>query len=283
MTKSMTGFGSSRHSNKDTEVYCEIKTVNHRFLEISTKPNDLSNELDLYVRDSISKKLKRGNIDVRFRLKFPSSNSYVVNEVSLNNLISSVKKIPNINSNNISFSDVKDMPGIINSEQSISINHKLVKKVFLEALNQLINSRSSEGTKIEKIFITKINKIEMSTSRLAASNRKLTRKRSENLKKKIQNLTVHIDNTRLEQEVALLVLKHDVAEEIERIIFHSKSLKKELSLTKTSGKKIDFILQELFRETSTLSVKLDEPSYKQIALDMKLSVEEMREQAQNIE
>jgi len=283
MTKSMTGFGSSRHSNKDTEVYCEIKTVNHRFLEISTKPNDLSNELDLYVRDSISKKLKRGNIDVRFRLKFPSSNSYVVNEVSLNNLISSVKKIPNINSNNISFSDVKDMPGIINSEQSISINHKLVKKVFIEALNQLINSRSSEGTKIEKIFITKINKIEMSTSRLSASNRKLTRKRSENLKKKIQNLTVHIDNTRLEQEVALLVLKHDVAEEIERIIFHSKSLKKELSSTKTSGKKIDFILQELFRETSTLSVKLDEPSYKQIALDMKLSVEEMREQAQNIE
>jgi uncharacterized protein (TIGR00255 family) len=283
MTKSMTGFGSSRHSNKDTEVYCEIKTVNHRFLEISTKPNDLSNELDLYVRDSISKKLKRGNIDVRFRLKFPSSNSYVVNEVSLNNLISSVKKIPNINSNNISFSDVKDMPGIINSEQSISINHKLVKKVFIEALNQLINSRGSEGTKIEKIFITKINKIEMSTSRLSASNRKLTRKRSENLKKKIQNLTVHIDNTRLEQEVALLVLKHDVAEEIERIVFHSKSLKKELSSTKTSGKKIDFILQELFRETSTLSVKLDEPSYKQIALDMKLSVEEMREQAQNIE
>ena len=283
MTKSMTGFGSSRHSNKDTEVYCEIKTVNHRFLEISTKPNDLSNELDLYVRDSISKKLKRGNIDVRFRLKFPSSNSYVVNEVSLNNLISSVKKIPNINSNNISFSDVKDMPGIINSEQSISINHKLVKKVFIEALNQLINSRGSEGTKIEKISITKINKIEMSTSRLSASNRKLTRKRSENLKKKIQNLTVHIDNTRLEQEVALLVLKHDVAEEIERIVFHSKSLKKELSSTKTSGKKIDFILQELFRETSTLSVKLDEPSYKQIALDMKLSVEEMREQAQNIE
>ena len=137
MTKSMTGFGSSRHSNKDTEVYCEIKTVNHRFLEISTKPNDLSNELDLYVRDSISKKLKRGNIDVRFRLKFPSSNSYVVNEVSLNNLISSVKKIPNINSNNISFSDVKDMPGIINSEQSISINHKLVKKVFIEALTSL--------------------------------------------------------------------------------------------------------------------------------------------------
>tara|TARA_B100000767_G_C19671243_1_gene495379 strand:- start:9 stop:860 length:852 start_codon:yes stop_codon:yes gene_type:complete len=283
MTKSMTGFGSSRHSNKDIEVYCEIKTVNHRFLEVSTKPNDLSNELDLYVREITSKKLKRGNIDIRFRLKFPSSNSYIVNKESLNNLLNSIKKIPNIDSNNISFSDVKDMPGIIKLEQNISIDHKLVKKVFVEALNQLIKSRASEGAKIEKIFLSKINKIENSTSKLSTSNKKLTRKRSESLKKKILNLTEHIDSTRLEQEVALLVLKHDVAEEIERIDFHSISLKDELSSTKTSGKKIDFILQELFRETSTLSVKLDEPAYKQIALDMKLSVEEMREQAQNIE
>ena len=81
----------------------------------------------------------------------------------------------------------------------------------------------------------------------------------------------------------MLVLKHDVAEEVERINFHSNSLKEELASKKTSGKKIDFVLQELFRETSTLSVKLDEPSYKELALDMKLSVEEMREQAQNIE
>ena len=81
----------------------------------------------------------------------------------------------------------------------------------------------------------------------------------------------------------MLALKHDVAEEIERINFHSSSLYKELISNSCSGKKIDFILQELFRETSTLSVKLDVPKYKQIALDMKLIVEEMREQAQNIE
>ena len=96
-------------------------------------------------------------------------------------------------------------------------------------------------------------------------------------------LTNNLDQERLEQEVAILILKHDVAEEIERIDFHVDSLKKELTIKNGSGKKIDFILQELFRETSTLSVKLDNPSYKQIALDMKLSVEEMREQAQNIE
>ena len=279
----MTGFGSSRYSEKEIEIYCEIKTVNHRFLEVSTKPNDLNNQLDVFVRNSLSKKLQRGSVDVRFRLNFPSTNYYSVNKASLKNLMDSIKDIPNINTDNINFSDIKDMPGIVQSENKISIDQKLIKKVFIESLNQLLSSRLSEGSKIKKIFLSKISNIEKSTSKLSKLNKDLTKKRSDNLRRKIQNLTKSLDSSRLEQEVAILVLKHDVAEEIERINFHSVSLRKELSSSKSSGKKIDFILQELFRETSTLSVKLDEPKYKQIALDMKLSVEEMREQAQNIE
>ena len=283
MTNSMTGFGSSRYSEKEIEIYCEIKTVNHRFLEVSTKPNDLNNQLDVFVRNSLSKKLQRGSVDVRFRLNFPSTNYYSVNDASLKNLMDSIKDIPNINTDNINFSDIKDMPGIVQSENKISIDQKLIKKVFIESLNQLLSSRLSEGSKIKKIFLSKISNIEKSTSKLSKLNKDLTKKRSDSLRRKIQNLTKSLDSSRLEQEVAILVLKHDVAEEIERINFHSVSLRKELSSSKSSGKKIDFILQELFRETSTLSVKLDEPKYKQIALDMKLSVEEMREQAQNIE
>ena len=283
MTNSMTGFGSSRYSEKEIEIYCEIKTVNHRFLEVSTKPNDLNNQLDVFVRNSLSKKLQRGSVDVRFRLDFPSTNSYSINQASLENLINSIKDISNINTDNINFSDIKDMPGIVQSKHNISIDQKLIKKVFIESLDQLLSSRSSEGSKIEKIFLSKITNIEKSTLKLSKLNKSLTKKRSDNLRDKIQNLTKNLDSSRLEQEVAILVLKHDVAEEIERINFHSVSLKKELSSSRSSGKKIDFILQELFRETSTLSVKLDQPKYKQIALDMKLSVEEMREQAQNIE
>ena len=283
MTNSMTGFGSSRYSEKEIEIYFEIKTVNHSFLEVSTKPNDLNNKLDVFVRNSLSKKLQRGSVDVRFRLNFPSTNYYSVNKASLKNLMDSIKDIPNINTDNINFSDIKDMPGIVQSENKISIDQKLIKKVFIESLNQLLSSRLSEGSKIKKIFLSKISNIEKSTSKLSKLNKALTKKRSDNLRRKIQNLTKSLDSSRLEQEVAILVLKHDVAEEIERINFHSVSLRKELSSSKSSGKKIDFILQELFRETSTLSVKLDEPKYKQIALDMKLSVEEMREQAQNIE
>ena len=283
MIKSMTGFGSSTYSFKDTEIYCEIKTVNHRFLEISTKPNDLNNSIDLYVRDTLTKKLKRGSIDVRFRFKTQSGNSYSVNTDSVKNLLKSIKDIPNINSNNINFSDIKDLPGIIKSEKGKGAEDSLIKKTFNNCLKQLIESRELEGLKIKKVFLSKIKKISQNALRISSSNKKYTKKRFINLKKKISDLTNNIDSNKFEHEVAMLVLKHDVAEEIERIKFHCSSLQKEITSNKTSGKKIDFMLQELFRETSTLSVKLDEPNYKKIALDMKLLVEEMREQAQNIE
>ena len=162
-------------------------------------------------------------------------------------------------------------------------HQNLLKKTFKAALNELLENRKTEGEKINKTFISKISKIQNNLAKISKSNPKLTKIRAETLNKKVKMLCDNLDKDRLEQEVAMLVLKHDVAEEIERIDFHLSSLMKELSIKNGSGKKIDFILQELFRETSTLSVKIDHPGYKQIALDMKLSVEEMREQAQNIE
>ena len=283
MTSSMTGFGHSRHINKDTEIYCEIKSVNHRFLDISIKPNDISNELDLFIRDAISKKVKRGTIDIRLKLKFPSSNSYTINNESLRNLGKSINGVKLLEIKELTFSDIKDIPGIIKTEQKIQVKQNLIKKVFKDAFKSFLLNRSIEGEKINKLFLSKINKIKKYISKLESSNKKLLKIRSESLKKKVHNICETIDDDRLAQEVALLALKHDVAEEIERINFHSSSLNKELMSASCSGKKIDFILQELFRETSTLSVKLDTPSYKQIAIDMKLIVEEMREQAQNIE
>ena len=286
MISSMTGFGSSKQIQKETEVYCDIKSVNHRFLDVSIKPNDIGNEFDVLIREEVSKKIKRGSVDIRFKLKFPSSNTYTINNESIKNLfnsINSINSIKSIDTSNIRLSDIKDIPGIIKSEQKILVNQNLLKKTFKAALNELLENRKTEGEKINKTFISKISKIQNNLAKISKSNPKLTKIRAETLNKKVKMLCDNLDKDRLEQEVAMLVLKHDVAEEIERIDFHLSSLTKELSIKNGSGKKIDFILQELFRETSTLSVKIDHPGYKQIALDMKLSVEEMREQAQNIE
>ena len=203
--------------------------------------------------------------------------------MELTSLFDEINSIKSIDTSNIRLSDIKDIPGIIKSEQKTLVNQNLLKKTFKAALNELLENRKAEGEKINKTFISKISKIQNNLAKISKSNPKLTKLRAETLNKKVKMLCDNLDKDRLEQEVAMLVLKHDVAEEIERIDFHLSSLTKELSIKNGSGKKIDFILQELFRETSTLSVKIDHPAYKQIALDMKLSVEEMREQAQNIE
>ena len=137
--------------------------------------------------------------------------------------------------------------------------------------------------KIKNIILKKIDIIHNIVFKIQKILNKLSIKRSKSILKKVRAISFKIDNDRLEQEVAILALKHDVAEELERISFHLKSLKKDITLKKVSGKKIDFILQELFRETNTLSVKLDDPSYKKLGLESKLLVEEMREQIQNVE
>ena len=91
MISSMTGFGSSKQIQKETEVYCDIKSVNHRFLDVSIKPNDIGNEFDVLIREEVSKKIKRGSVDIRFKLKFPSSNTYTT--VSYTHLTLPTKRI----------------------------------------------------------------------------------------------------------------------------------------------------------------------------------------------
>ena len=125
--------------------------------------------------------------------------------------------------------------------------------------------------------------VESSASKILKFNKTTQKKRIKAYKLKVASLTKDLDETRINQEITLLALKHDVAEELDRIIFHTKSLNQELNKRGCSGKKIDFILQELFREANTLSVKLDDPKIKNLALDTKLLIEEMREQIQNVE
>ncbi len=282
MIKSMTGFGLSRSIDKESEVYVEIKGVNHKFLDISLKPNDLNNELEEYIRNLVSKKIVRGRVDVRVKFNSESKVSYSIDSGLLKKFEKSLRKDLKF-SNNLQFRDIKDVPGIFKSEVVQEVNYSLIKKVFNAAMNEFVKSRNEEGIKIKKILLRKVKQIESITSKINKLNNKNYKKRTKSYKEKIAQITTSIDETRIEQEVALLALKHDVNEEIDRISFHTDSLNNELEKKICSGKKIDFILQELFREANTLSVKLDDPHLKNRSLDVKLLIEEMREQIQNVE
>ena len=281
MIKSMTGFGLSNLIEKDSEIYIEIKGVNHRFLEIFIKSNETNNDLDQYMRNAISKQINRGKIDVRLKIKSSSKIEYSINGELIKKLEKSAKKIMNLTE--LKFKDIKDIPGIINIEVGQQTNINQVKKEFNKALKLFIDSRKKEGSKIRIVLNKKIKGIESLTAKILKASKSNLKSRIRLFKQKIKKLVEDFDDSKLSQEVTLLALKFDVAEELDRIFFHLKSLKEEVNKINCKGKKIDFLLQELFREANTLSVKLDAPKTKNLALDMKLLVEEMREQIQNVE
>tara|TARA_B000000437_G_scaffold218401_1_gene197580 strand:+ start:635 stop:1471 length:837 start_codon:yes stop_codon:yes gene_type:complete len=278
----MTGFGEGALIENDSEVYIEIKSVNHRFLEISIKPNDLNNDLDKFIRNSISKKIKRGKVDIRIKSKSSAKTTYSIDSDLLKKLKRSLSKDSTL-SEDLRFRDIKDVPGIFKANLVQNTNKKLFKDTFNNALNDFVDSRNEEGLNIENVLIKKTLKIESITANIHKTNNKNLNKRIQSYKLKVSEILNNFDETRIDQEVALLALKHDVSEEIDRILFHTKSLKKEIAKNDSSGKKIDFILQELFREANTLTVKLDDSKMKDFALDIKLFIEEMREQIQNVE
>ena len=279
----MTGFASEEYSQESLSVTCDIKTINHRFLDVSIRSHELPNDIDVFIRELTSKKIKRGSIDIRFKIVQPKNTSYEFNMKSLDNLLAIIDDNNSFNSKDLTFGDIKDVPGIINTHNHSQISSTILKNVFKAALSKLIATKNDEGMKIQKIFDSKIKKINKNNQLISKGSKAIIKRRNERLRSKINDHISNINEERLEQEISLLLLKHDVAEEQERISFHLNALNKELNLTNSRGKKIDFILQELFRETSTLSVKLDDPAHKSRALDMKLLVEEMREQAQNVE
>lgn len=282
MIRSMTGFGLSKSLKKDSEVFIEIKGVNHRFLEVSIKPNDLGNELDQYIRNSITKSVNRGKVDVRVKLKSAAQTNYIIDTFLIKKLENTLKKNTSLE-NKISFSDIKDVPGIFNAEVIHKLNISTVKKEFNNALKDFLDSRSKEGIKIKKTLKKKILKSESLIKNISNSCNKNLKKRISLFKSKVSKFTQNYDESRINQEITLLALKQDVSEELDRILFHINSLKKEINKKDCSGKKIDFILQEFFREANTLTVKLDDPSMMNKAIDVKILIEEMREQTQNVE
>ena len=278
----MTGFGLSSYIDKKSEIYIEIKGVNHKFLEATIKPNDLNNELEEYIRKLVSKKIVRGRVDIRIKTKTVSSTNYSIDSKLLKKFKKSLEDGLKFKGD-IHFRDIKDVPGIFKLEADKDVNNNLIKKVFNDAIKEFLTSRNIEGKKIKEVLLKKLKQIKSANTKIKKQNISNIKKRSKLYKAKALDLIENLDDGRLEQEVAILALKHDVNEEIDRIFFHLESLQKELNKKLCSGKKIDFVLQELFREANTLSVKLDDPNLKNNAIDMKLFIEEMREQTQNVE
>ena len=283
MFYSMTGYGTGQATSKKMEVLCEIKSVNNRFLDISFRGYSLPNDLEEYIKNQLKKKFLRGSLEVKIHDNFQAEHSYELNQESIRNLKNALKASKDFKYINLKLSDLRHIPGLLTvstSKKDISI---LGKKALNLAIKNLVESRAKEGKKIEKVILAKTLFLKNANQKLLKSAPLLLKHRVKTIKNKLIQKNIDINKEEIANELSNVALKHDIAEELERISFHIESLNKLFKLKSAHGKKMDFILQELFREVNTLSVKIEKPDLKDLALTMKLKVEELREQAQNLE
>ena len=259
---SMTGYGSGQATSKKMEVLCEIKSVNNRFIDISFKGYSLPNDLEEYIKNQIKKKFLRGSFEVKIFDNFQSDHSYELNEESIRNLKKSLKSSKDFKHINLKLSDLKDIPGLLAVKTSKKDIAMLGKKALNIAIKKLVESRAREGQKIEKIILAKTLFLKNAHHKLFKSAPSLLRHREKAIRNKFFQKKIDISKDEIANEVSNLAIKHDIAEELERISFHIESLNKLFKLKNAHGKKMDFILQELFREVNTLSVKIEKSDLK---------------------
>jgi len=288
MLKSMTAFARVDSDSKEGVFTWELRTVNHRYLEPHIKLPDLFREIEPNLRTLTRQYLSRGKLDCMLKWQ-PSStkaDTLQLNESVLESLSNASASINSIFENvaPIDVMSVLNWPGVINSE---SADRKQIcieaVKSFESGLKILLENREREGTQLEPLFEERLLAIEKIVTDVRAWLPEILKKQNEMVKKRFELASVELDSERLEQEMVLLAQKTDVAEELDRLDAHVTEVRSVLVKNEPVGRRLDFLMQELNREANTLSSKSIVTDTTKAAVELKVLIEQMREQVQNIE
>ena len=288
MVYSMTAFSRQQLEHEWGSLTWEIRSVNHRYLEPSIRLPENFRSLENPIRKQLRDKLYRGKIECLLRFRTVEANQI---DWQLNlDLISQLTKA-NLEINNniggdykLSSLDILKWPGVI-SEQSIDeeIFNKEAMGLFEKALDDLMVVREREGASLRDAILKRIASIQRIIDSIQAKMPSIIMKQKENLLNKLEDIKAEFEPTRLEQEITLLAQKADVDEELDRLNSHLQEAKRVLDSDGQIGRRLDFLMQELNREANTLSSKSIVVETTQSAVELKVLIEQMREQIQNIE
>ncbi len=291
MIKSMTGYGKANQEIDFRKYQVEIKSVNHRYLDISVRlPREL-NYLEDYIKKAISAKIKRGKIDVFITFE---NNSKEGKEIKINtqlakNYIAELRKLANEENllTDIQVTEIAKYPDVLSIQENQDdekIKFELLK-VVEEATDNLIDMRKAEGEKIAEDLNKRLDIIQEKINELDKFSTGLIEEYVVKLEERIKQILKEqeIDKNRLAQEVVIYADKCSIQEEITRLNSHIAQFKNILQSDEAVGKKIDFIIQEMNRETNTIGSKSNSLDVTNGVIDMKTEIENLREQVQNIE
>ena len=287
MAQSMTGFASQTTTLGEWKLSFECKSVNSRFLDITLKLPDVVKVCESQLRQIISDALVRGKVELTIRLErdesFPEGK---VNADKLAELEQALETIRNKLSDlrPPSALDVLQMPGVWVSERadtSSLIAHCLT--CAPDVLTALIAHRQSEGFRLEAMLKERCVAITQIVTAYRKELPALTDAHEQRLRDRIAALNINHDEKRLEEELVFLANKSDVAEELDRLEAHIEAIYEALNSNEPCGRRLDFLMQELNREANTLGSKTNSLSTTNAAVELKVLIEQMREQVQNLE
>jgi uncharacterized protein (TIGR00255 family) len=288
----MTAFARMQQSNDAGAITWELRSVNHRYLEPGLKLPDDFRQLEPEIRKLLAEHLTRGKVDLSLRYKVAAEKQrkIAVNDGIVQNLREVEQQVLNIvhEGSKLSVSDILAWPGVISElECDLSELHQLALTCLQAALKQLQESRETEGAALEEMIRSRCQQV----SEIVAKVRKhrpeivaaLRAKWETALDEKLQQWRDASSESRLEQELVMLAQRLDVEEELDRLDTHVAEVLNVLERDEAVGRRLDFLMQELNREANTLGSKSQDGATTQHAVDLKVLIEQMREQVQNIE
>jgi uncharacterized protein (TIGR00255 family) len=288
MIRSMTGFARRERQGPWGTLVCELRTVNHRYLEISLRLPDELKALDNEVRQSVGAALRRGKVDASLYLKATAGTqrSLELDAALLGEVIARVDEVRARVTDAAAVSPLELLrwPGVIREAEADTRPAMVAALELLrEALTELNDTRHREGQRIRELLLGRCTAMRTQVQTVKTRLPEVSQRLRDRIVERIAQLGVTPDKERLEQELVLYAHKMDVDEELDRLAGHLDEVTAALDSSEPAGRRLDFLMQELNREANTLSSKSQDGETTKAAVDMKVTIEQMREQVQNVE
>ncbi|WP_462380476.1 YicC/YloC family endoribonuclease [Pseudomonas sp. Marseille-QA0892] len=287
MVHSMTAFARVERVVAHGTLSWELRSVNHRYLEPHLRLPDAFRDLEGAVRDALRQGLSRGKVECTLRYSEAGADkSLQVDQERARQLIAAASTVAGLMDSPapVDPMDVLAWPGVLvaDSADPQALNAQALE-AFGQALEELRNGRAREGAELARLLNERLDSILEEVSQLRALVPQMLGHQRQRILDRFHELKIELDPQRLEQELVLLAQKSDVAEELDRLKTHVTEVRRVLSSAGASGRRLDFLMQELNREANTLGSKAFDPRSTQTAVNLKVLIEQMREQVQNIE
>lgn len=288
MILSMTGFAAVAAELPGCSLTVELRAVNHRYLDLQLRLPDELRVLDALLREVLTAELKRGKVDCRIALNhvLPGAASLAVNGERVAQLRDAAAEVLRHAPGSVALSvvDILRWPGVLTEPLlPAAVLAERALALVRQALSELGASRAREGERLKAMLEECCRGIDAQIARVKPRIPALHAAYVDKLGARLRDAGLDPDAERLKQELALFATKIDIAEEISRLSTHVAEVRRVLSAGGSSGKRLDFLMQELNREANTLGSKSVDAELSQAALELKVLIEQMREQVQNIE